>query len=278
MAAITKSSVKARSRGFSAKTSIYCVVAITVCFLLLNQGFLIESEKYEISPILSINEKPKSDGAVVKTQSVPSSSSTLQLKEVGELQPTNLSFPKSNEDNFRNPSVSLGKKVYMYHHTQSSGKEGAVVLDMLLGHVYAFHQGAIYGGSCGEGNDVGREPENSLIRAVGLQDFLQFACPRDLETTDRKRVIPGRSYIQDGTRAFTPEYIDILKSVMRFPKKQENQKKTNIIVVHMSRGKKFTPCRKALHKEFEAYLPNKHYQVRKCLQNSNDNSGYILYC
>lgn len=270
MAAITKSSVKSRSRGFSAKTTAFCVVAIIVCllairnFLLLNQVFLSDpSEKYEISPILSITEKPKSDGIVVKKKSVSSSSSALKRQEAEKLPHSNLSFPKSNEDYFRNPSVSLGKNIYIYHHTlkSSSGKEGAVVLDMLLGHVYAFHQGAIYGGSCGEGNDVGREPENSLIRAIGLQDFLQFECPRDLETLDRKKVIPGKSYIQDGTRAFTPEYIDLLKSVITYPKKQESQSKTNIIVVHMSRGKKFTPCRKAPHKEFVAYLPNKHYQL-----------------
>eukprot|EP00536_Pseudo-nitzschia_multiseries_P002722 jgi/Psemu1/301529/fgenesh1_kg.37_\ len=77
---------------------------------------------------------------------------------------------------------------------------------------------------------------------------------------DRKKVTPGKSYIQDGTRAFTPEYIDLLKGVVKYPKKQQDEN-TNIIVVHISRGKKITPCRKVPYKDFEPYLPNKHYQV-----------------
>lgn len=175
--------------------------------------------------------------------------------------PAQLSFPYTNEYYFRNPLVSQANKHYIYHQTTSRGREGTVILDMLMGHVYAFHQGAIYGGSCGAGNDVGRVPEYSLIRTIGLEDFLQFACPRDLDTSYRKSVIPGRSFVQDGTRAFTPEYMALLKSVIKYPKKQESQKKKNVIVVHMSRGRKFTPCKKFQHNGYDMYLPNKHYQL-----------------
>jgi hypothetical protein len=111
-------------------------------------------------------------------------------------------------------------------------------------------------------HSLGRDPENSLIKAIGLQDFLQFSCPRDFESVARKKTVPEKSYIQDGTRIFTPEYMDKMKSVIRYPMKQDSSSKTNIIVVHISRGKKITPCRRALHKGFEPYLPNKHYQVR----------------
>lgn len=225
------------------------------------------SREYEISP--SANEN-----------SVPFLSSMLKELETGKSLVTNLNFPKTNEEHFRNSLVSLEKKVYMYHHTinSSRGKEGAVVLDMLLAHVYAYHQGAIYGGSCGEGNDVGRESEISLIKAIGLEPFLQFACPRDLKTNDRKKVIPGKSYIQDGTRAFTPEYMDILKSLIKYPEKPEDQKKMNIIVVHMSRGKHFTPCARAPHRGFEPYLPNKHYQllINKYLKPDQENKVIIF--
>lgn len=148
---------------------------------------------------------------------------------------------------------------------------------MLQGHAYAYHQGGIYGGSCGEGNDVGRVPENSLIESIGLQDFLQFACPRDIETKDRKKVVPQRSYTQDGTRVFTPEYVDLLKGVISYPKRPENQKKTNTIVVHISRGRKFTPCRKKPHRNYEPYLPNKHYQllINKYMKDGYDNKVII---
>ena len=268
MGKITKKSVRGvRSRGCSAKRNLFCTVVIMLClgttvrFLSPDTNFVLNpSEKHAYFQTLSIEEKQKANGVVAKTNSVPSQLSALKEQETEKKSPTNLNFPKSNEEYFRNSLVSIEKKAYMYHHT-STGKEGTVVLDMLLAHVYAFHQGAIYGGSCGEGNDVGREPENSLIRAIGLQDYIQFACPRDLETVERKKVIPGRSYVQDGTRAFTPDYIELLKDVIKHPKKQEGQKKTNIIVVHMSRGKKITPCSKASHHGFEPYLPNKHYQV-----------------
>ena len=110
-------------------------------------------------------------------------------------------------------------------------------------------------------HSLGRDPENSLIKAIGLQDFIQFACPRDLESVARKKTVPENSYKQDGTRIFNPEYMDKMKSVIRYPVKQDSSK-INIIVVHISRGKKITPCRKALHQGYEPYLPNKHYQVR----------------
>ena len=236
---------------------------------MLNQDYILDSPEALDSPLFHIKVEKK-------------------LKQEAEKKPEpkpeklpKLSFPKSNEDHFRNPSVNLGKKVYMYHHTfrAPDGTEGSVILDMLQGHVYAFHQGGIYGGSCGEGNDVGRVSENSLIRAIGLQDFLQFECPRDFETKDRKKVVAGKSYIQDGTRAFTPEYMDRLKSVIRYPKKQESQKKTNLIVVHIRRGKKITPCRRKLYNDFEPYLPNKHYQVSVeayFYKNMNDKCSCIL--
>lgn len=270
MVVITKSAMKTRCRG---EIPLFCVIAVILClgtmqsFLMLNQDYILDSPEALDSPLFHIKVGKK-------------------LKQEPEKKPEQepetlpkLSFPKSNEDHFRNPSVNIGKKVYMYHHTfrAPDGTEGSVILDMLLGHAYAFHQGGIYGGSCGEGNDVGREPENSLIRAIGLQDFLQFECPRDFETKDRKKVVAGKSYIQDGTRAFTPEYMDRLKSVIRYPKKQESQKKTNLIVVHIRRGKKITPCRKKLYKDFEPYLPNKHYQllINKYLKDGYENKVII---
>lgn len=156
----------------------------------------------------------------------------------------------------------------MYHHTPGlpDKTEGSIILDMLLGHVYAYRQGGIYGGSCGDGNDVLRDPENSLIKAVGLENILQFACPRDLDVKDRKKVVPTRSYLEDGTRAFAPEYMDILRRFVKYPNREESPK-TNTIVVHIRRGgKRHTPCRKSknLYQGFDPYLPNKHYQVSPC--------------
>jgi hypothetical protein len=42
-------------------------------------------------------------------------------------------------------------------------------------------------------HSLGRDPENSLIEAIGLQDFVQFACPRDLEeSVARKKTVPEK--------------------------------------------------------------------------------------
>jgi len=252
MAAITKSAVKPRTRG---EIPSFCVIAIILCvgtiqgFLTLNQDYLADTpESLADSPLFSIN---------VEKKSLPPQSQSQEKKNLPENP-----FPKTNEDYFRNPSVHLDKKIYMFHHTLSTpdGTEGAIILDMLMAHAHVYHQGGIYSGSCGDGNDVGREPENKLIRAIGLKHFLQFACPRDIETTDRKKVLPSKSYIADGTRVFTPEYVDLLKSVIKYPKREESQKKTNTIVVHIKRGRKITPCKK-LYRNFEPYLPNRHFQV-----------------
>lgn len=249
------------------------MVVIILCLTTIGT-FIFPDEEYEISQKLLSLEK-----VAVEKNSANSILSTLKEHEIERTPSKHANFPNSNEEYFHNPFVSIEKKIYTYHHTlrASNGKEGAVVLDMLLAHVYAYHQGEIYGGSCGEGNDVGREPENSLIRTIGLEDFLQFACPRDFKTMDRKKVTPGKSYIQDGTRAFTPEYIDLLKGVVKYPKKQQDEN-TNIIVVHISRGKKITPCRKVPYKDFEPYLPNKHYQllINKYSKPDHDNKVIIF--
>ena len=180
MAAITKSSVKIRSRWIRTRTIIYCVVVIIVCFgmirgsIFINRDLLSDpSENYGLLssiPIKSINnnnEKANSNraGAVVVSNNINTNnnnkkavSSSSSSKELEIEQPKQLDFPKSNKDHFHNPAtVDNREDIYIYHHTlrSSAGKEGAVVLDMLMGHAFAYQQGVIYGGSCGEGNDVG---------------------------------------------------------------------------------------------------------------------------
>ena len=257
MAAITRQPAKKRSWG-----GMHCFKMITI-ILLLGTIWSVLTLHLVLLPGLSENAVDStlfSEAIANRLVSPPSPA----LKQEEEVLPK-LSFPQSNEENFHNPSVDAKNKLYMYHHTPGTpdGTEGVVILDMLLGHAYAYHQGGIYGGSCGDGNDVLRGSETSLLEAIGLQDFLQFACPRDFESKARKRVVPGRSYVEDGTRAFTPEYLDLLRRFVKYPKKEKRKKKTNTIVVHIRRGgNSFTPCRKIqYYKGFEPYLPNKHYQV-----------------
>ena len=130
------------------------------------------------------------------------------VKSVVAETPASGPFPHANEEYFYNPPPGTKRKIYMYHHTPGlpDKTEGSIILDMLLGHVYAYRQGGIYGGSCGDGNDVLRDPENSMIKAVGLENILQFACPRDLDVKDRKKVVPTRSYLEDGTFSVSKLY------------------------------------------------------------------------
>lgn len=257
MTTIAKSTGKTRSRG-----KMRCFKIIVILFMIGTLWSFVTLNLVYLVPNISENGTvdPFQLNISVEKKIEPSSTSKQEAADLAKL-----SFPKSNEDFFHNPTSKLEKKVYMYHHTISTpdGTEGAVILDMLLGHAYAYHQGGIYGGSCGDGNDVLRGPENALIQSIGLQDFLQFQCPRDFKTSDRKKVVPSKNYHQDGTRAFNPEYVDLLRSVVTYPKREEKQN-INTIVVHIRRGGKHIPCKKKPYQNFEPYLPNKHYQVSTC--------------
>jgi len=232
--------------------AILCMLGTLWSFVTLNLVIL--------APSVSENVGDPSQFTMAVDNKVVVSSSSKSNQ--GEVVRPKLSFPNSNEEYFHNPSMDRPKKVYTYHHTIATpdGTEGSVILDMLLGHAYAYHNGGIYGGSCGDGNDVLRGPETALIKTVGLQDFLQFACPRDFKTSERKKVLPSRNYLEDGTRAFTPEYVDLLRSVVTYPERPKNPK-ANTIVVHIRRGGKHIPCKKKKYHDFEPYLPNKHYQL-----------------
>ena len=82
------------------------------------------------------------------------------VKSVVAETPASGPFPHANEEYFYNPTPGTTKKIYIHHHTPGlpDKSEGAIILDMLLGHVYAYKTGGIYGGSCGGGNDVLRGP------------------------------------------------------------------------------------------------------------------------
>jgi len=226
---MTKAAIKHSSRT-GKKRSLFFVVAVLLCLLAL-VNFM--SNQPEYSTTLQQIEQTSKNGAKNDVAVIPFDGDPF--------------YPKGNS-----------KPSYIFHHTPGgrTGKEGHVVLDMIMAHAYSFHQGQLYGGSCGPGNDVGRDPENSLIKAIGLSDVLRFQCPSELTTKFRKKEIPSKDYQADGVRQITPEYVTLLKSVVKYPEKDQNQ---YTIVVHISRDK-FTPCRRQ-YKDYDPYLPNKHYQM-----------------
>mmetsp|Transcript_47157 Transcript_47157/g.115172 ORF Transcript_47157/g.115172 Transcript_47157/m.115172 type:complete len:400 (-) Transcript_47157:1428-2627(-) len=169
----------------------------------------------------------------------------------------------NNGDNGLRPFVT--GDALLYHHTIGSnqGKEAAIIIDMLMVHARAYMDGETYGGSCGEGNDVGRDAENSLLDAIGLTKELRFECPRENEYEGRKKMIAYRKYAEDGVRAMTPEYVNLLKSVTVYPDRSEvfsgDDSDRYTIVVHIKRGPRTSPCFKSFQ-GYDAYLPNLHYQ------------------
>lgn len=142
-----------------------------------------------------------------------------------------------------------------YFHRYTGGKSGAVIEDMLMAHAYAFHMNGVYGGCCADGEYVVKHVE--LLDALGLKEALPFACPHDYPREGKQKVMKTiglDSYHTEDTRIWTPAYVAYLKSLVKYPKKNEDE---FVIVAHIRRGD-VTPCRpKTLG--YDRYLPNKHF-------------------
>ncbi|KAL3928930.1 MAG: hypothetical protein SGARI_004894 [Bacillariaceae sp.] len=261
MAAISKASIKARPggkrRSFLGFLTTFLLVVAIFNFFMNDTGLSLE--QVEQSLVGGVGSSSK--GGVV----TDSSNSVAASNGGGN--------SDGNTDPFYPKEVSTRQLAYLFHHTPNdrAGKEGHIILDMLMGHAYSFHQRRIYGGSCGGGNDVGRDPERKLLKTIGLDGILNFACPGDYKNKIRQKEIPSKSYVQDGIRALTPEYIDLLKSVVKYPERTDN---TYTIVVHIRRDK-HTPCRKQ-YQDWDPYLPNKHYQAL-IDKNMKPNAKVVIY-
>lgn len=163
----------------------------------------------------------------------------------------NVVVPAEND-----PMDELRFKPTMYFHHYNKGKSGAVIRDMLMAHAYAFHMNGHYGGACCE-DDVNVERHERLLDAIGLKEALPFACPHDYHEDPPvpKLTVPKLDYQTDGTRTWTPAYVNYLKSLVQYPPK--NDENEYVIVVHIRRGE-VTPCRDK-NGGYDRYLPNLHY-------------------
>lgn len=144
----------------------------------------------------------------------------------------------------------------MIFHHYLKGKAGSVIEDMLMCHAYAFHNNAVYGGSCGQPESK-EQAHADLLDAIGLRDVLHFSCPRDHDgdTIQRRSVIQRDQFRKADTRIWTPEYVDYLRGLVNYPPKHLSAMYT--IAVQVRRGD-ITPCRKK-KEGYDQYLPNSHY-------------------
>lgn len=179
---------------------------------------------------------------------------------------------EDDPEDLRQDQISLtqaklsGKpQLRIFHKAQphSKGQSGRVIQDQLLCHAYAWHQNAVYGGACGGAE---YDEHEALLNSIGLRDELPFKCSGDFERDGKFKnsLIPRETYQKDDTRIWIPEYIDFLKSKVKYPTKETNK---FTIVVHIKRGDKCTPC-KLPREGFQQYMPNSHYQrlIDKYLQ------------
>lgn len=86
-----------------------------------------------------------------------------------------------------------------------------------------------------------------------MEDVLKFSCPDDLDEMERQP--PGAE--MNMYDAWTPEWIDYIRSKTKYPKttKAENQ-----TVIHIRRGD-VDPCLKIQGKLGNRYLPNSYFKA-----------------
>ena len=142
-----------------------------------------------------------------------------------------------------------------YFHHYYKKKSGAVIEDMLMAHAYSFHMNGMYGGCCAQsGTNIERHED--LLDAIGLKDALPFKCAKDYkdDSSTKKKTISKDMYHTEDTRIWTPAYVAYLKSLVKYPAKNEDE---FVIVAHIRRGD-VTPCR-VKNLGYDRYLPNKHF-------------------
>lgn len=266
MAKITKATLRKNNSKVTGYASVVLLVTIFVIVVALGNVMFSNRSSSSETPT-DTTTTSRTGSSKDRTAGMESASRNSDAKEKADGGDSSSSLSGNDNNNNESGGVSpfATGDVMVFHHTlgPSKGKEAAVVLDMLMVHAYAYMEGEIYGGSCGEGNDFGRDAENSLIEAIGLTKELRFECPRENEYDGRKKMIAYKKYAADGVRAITPEYVDLLKSVTLYPDRSKvfgrDDPDRFTIVVHVKRGPKTTPCMNQ-YNGYDAYLPNLHYQ------------------
>jgi hypothetical protein len=226
---------------------------IVGCFIVLilwalYDGFLASSSttlyEQKTSPAMRANGR-KQEASV--TSNPGGNTKTLSIAKLNDFLVENDASKVSSA-----PSIVTNPNYLIFHHyvhtTQSSAIE-----DMLMCHAYAFHKNATYGGACSGADTPEITANEALLDAIGLKEALPFKCSVDYPKT-RVSMIPRSSYRKDDTRIWTPEYLDFIRSLLRYPKKKRD---VYTIAVHIRRGNT-SPCQE-VHNGYYKYLPNSHY-------------------
>lgn len=216
--------------------------------------------------LVSVFGPSKQEAAIVKTAELPVQESTPKIESTPKKEPDVVAAPtvaaktsKTNSDNAASvggppkSNTILKSRIFSRVPPHSKGKSGIVIQDQLMCHAYAWHRGAEYGGACGSGE---YDDHRELLASIGLEAELPFGCPSDVprDPNTRNSMVPTEKYNKDDTRIWIPEYLEFLRSKVKFPPKETDQ---FVIAVHVKRGI-VTPC-STRRDGYSRYLPNSHY-------------------
>jgi hypothetical protein len=137
----------------------------------------------------------------------------------------------------------------VFYSVARTDRSGATINDMLLALAYGHARNMTYGGACYVKpmtfNGPQRQAEKlELIRALGLQDVLIFACPEN-----KTEIVDPNKYKSQRDTLFSTEFIDWLRSQVQYPAVPHGG-----AVVHIRRGD-VDPC----NKWKDRYLPSSYY-------------------
>ena len=182
-------------------------------------------------------------------------------KPAVELYPSRLKQSQSISKVQRNMTQTL----YYYSHTRGD-RPGSAILDMLMAHAYVFLQNAtttdnsisLYGGACGDTPFVTLPNQQKLIRTLGLETELPFACPsqRNELSSANRLILEYSDYDSMVSQTFRGAWLEHIRSKSRWDTRQEQERhgRPCQIVVHVRRGD-VTLC----GSKSRRYFPNQYY-------------------
>mmetsp|Transcript_6464 Transcript_6464/g.8396 ORF Transcript_6464/g.8396 Transcript_6464/m.8396 type:complete len:332 (+) Transcript_6464:71-1066(+) len=138
-------------------------------------------------------------------------------------------------------------------------RAGASIQDMLMAHAFAFSESVSYGGACHEGvnSSLGNNLPR-LLESLGLAEILPFACPLG----GNGMIVDFHNYYTKDTSIFTNEWLDLIRSRVKYIATHKKPGNTEDVAVHIRRGD-VDPCQYPTR-----YLPNSYYlKVLDRLQN-----------
>lgn len=123
-------------------------------------------------------------------------------------------------------------------------------------HSHAYRTNKTYAGACVDEKKFKKKKDRlktrkELVKALGLEHELKFACPSDEDLKAGRAKILTRKQFRGAL--FPQEWFRHLQSKTTFPYKKKDPSKPLQVVVHVRRGD-FTPCHVS-----DRYLPNTYY-------------------